>query len=96
MMPFRLPGAMATSQQLMDQILQPHEQYTTAYIIMYSTSWEDHLQHLYNVLHAQREARLTVNPAKCHLGQNEVTFLDYTVGGGELQLPFDKVQVLQK
>lgn len=75
---FSLHGEAATFQRLMNKLLQHHDQYTAAYrgdIVVYSNSWEDHLEHLSMVLQALRDAGLTANPAKCHLGQVEVTYL---------------------
>ncbi|CAM4385380.1 unnamed protein product [Caretta caretta] len=75
-MPFGLYGAAATFQRLMDQLLQPHEQYMAIYIddiVIYSTNWEDHLRHLTAVLQALGEAGLKAKCYKCHLGQKEVT-----------------------
>uniref|UniRef100_A0A8C3H6S9 ribonuclease H n=1 Tax=Chrysemys picta bellii TaxID=8478 RepID=A0A8C3H6S9_CHRPI len=97
-MPFGLHGAAAMFQHLMKKVLQPHDQYAAAYIdniVVYSLDWESHLHHLAEVLHALRAAGLTANPAKCHLGQEEVTYLGYTVGGGKLTPLIRKVQALK-
>ncbi|XP_065407431.1 uncharacterized protein LOC135972648 [Chrysemys picta bellii] len=97
-MPFGLHGAAATFQRLMNKVLQPHDQYAAAYIddiVVYSLDWESHLHHLAAVLQALRAAGLTANPAKCHLGQEEVTYLGYTVGGGKLTPLISKVQALR-
>nr|XP_042705994.1 uncharacterized protein LOC122173677 [Chrysemys picta bellii] len=97
-MPFGLQGAAATFQHLMNKVLQPHDQYAAAYIddiVVYSLDWESHLHHLAEVLQALRVAGLTANPAKCHLGQEEVTYLGYTVGGGKLMPLISKVQALK-
>ena len=61
-LPFGLHGAPATFQRLMDKVLRPHQDYAAAYlddIVIHSTSWENHLQHLEAVLQALREAGLT-------------------------------------
>ncbi|XP_075779243.1 uncharacterized protein LOC142827525 [Pelodiscus sinensis] len=99
MMPFGLHGAAATFQRLMDQVLAPHNAYAAAYIddiIVYSEGWEEHLTHLEEVLKALGEARLTANPAKCHLGKEEVTYLGYTVGKGQVKPVIDKIQALRE
>lgn len=52
-MPFGLHGAAATFQRLMDEVLEPITQYAAAYIddiIVFSLPWEEHVQHLENVL----------------------------------------------
>lgn len=98
MMPFRLHGAAATFQRLMNKILQPHNQYAATYIhnnLFYSISWEEHLWHLTNVLQALGDEALAANPAKCHVDQREVTYLGYTVGKGKLCPWVDNVQALE-
>lgn len=47
-------GPMVIFQHLLDNVLGPCEDYTLAYLndfIVYSTSWEEHLKHLAEVLH---------------------------------------------
>lgn len=97
-MPFRLRGEVATFQQLMNQVLSLHNSYATVYIdniIVYSPSWEDHIWHLTKVLQALGDAGITANPAKCNLGQREVTYLGYMVGRGKLHPMIDKIQALR-
>lgn len=56
-MPFGLKGARSTFQRLMDTILAPCHQFAAAYIddiIIYSEAWEDHLDHLRQVLQCLR------------------------------------------
>ena len=52
-MPFGLCGAPATFQRMMDQLLRGTEEYAMAYLddlVIYSCSWENHLQHLRSIL----------------------------------------------
>ncbi len=52
-MPFGLQGAPATFQRLMDRVLQGLEEFFAAYlddVVIYSTSWKDHLSYLGQVL----------------------------------------------
>ncbi|CAM4646939.1 unnamed protein product [Caretta caretta] len=90
-MPFRLHGAAARFQWLMNQILQSHDQYAADYInniVIYSASWEDHLT---NILQALKKAGLTVNPANCHFWAKGGDLLGEHSGGGKLQPLVDKV-----
>ena len=76
-------GVPATLQMLMDRVLRPHRDYAAAYlddIIIHSTSWDIHLQHLEAVIQALWEAGLTANTAKCSLALEDANFLGYTVG----------------
>lgn len=60
---FGLHGAPATFQKMMDRLLRGTESYAMAYlddVVVYSSSWEDHLSHLMEVLRRIKEAGLTI------------------------------------
>ena len=68
-MPFGLRGAPAMFQRLMDQVTAGLE-FTAAYLddlIIYSTTWEEHVDHLRQIFTRLHEASLTVKPKKCQL-----------------------------
>lgn len=97
-MPFGLHGVAATFQQLMDQVFRDHIQYAAAYIddiIIYSPTWQQHLEDLRTVLQALCQASLTANPAKCAVGLAQTQYLGHIVGGGSVRPVMDKVWVLQ-
>ena len=48
-------------------------------IIVFSASWEEHLERLRAVLERLRRANLKLGAAKCHLARKEVNFLGYKV-----------------
>lgn len=55
----------------MDILLIPYQAYAAAYlddVVIHSEQWEDHLDHLRKVLSELRQAGLTANPKKYHLG----------------------------
>ena len=59
-------------QRLMDQVTAGFE-FTAAYLdnlIIYSTMWEEHVDHLRQIFTRLHEASLTVKPKKCQLGTN--------------------------
>ena len=85
MMPFGLCGAPATFQRMMDQIIKGLYKFTNAYLddlIIFSTSWEDHLIHLRTVLSRLQELGLTTKPSKCQFAMTECTYLGHVVGTG--------------
>ncbi len=87
---FGLHVAPATFQRQMDILL--HQAYAAAYLndaIIYSESWEAHLDRLRRVLIELRWAGLTANPRKCHLGLTEAKYLVYKIGRG-LIMPQEK------
>jgi hypothetical protein len=76
-MPFGLSGAPATFQRMMDQVLRGTEEAVGVYtddIIVYSSNWSDHLQHLENVLRCLQVAGLTLKLKKCTIGARECAF----------------------
>ena len=77
-MPFGLHGAAATFQRLMDQVLRGAEDYAAAYIddvVIYSSSWAEHLRHLKDIFQRISDAGLVVNARKCQLVRPEVCYL---------------------
>ena len=86
-MPFGLHVAPATFQRLMDRVLQGCEDCFAAYlddVVIYSNTWDEHLQHLKRVLHHIREAGLTLNAQKCDWARQEMRYLGYLLGKGEV------------
>ena len=68
-MPFELKNAPATFQRLMNRILQPIiEKFYAIYlndIIIYSTTFLDHLDHTKQVFQRLRDANLKIKMKKC-------------------------------
>ena len=97
-MPFGLHGAPATFQRLMDQVLVGTNGYAAAYlddVIIYSSSWEEHLTHLTEVLLRIESAGLTINPAKCAIAKKETEYLGYVIGGGLIKPQVQKLAAIQ-
>ena len=53
-------------------------------MVVYSNSWEEHLQHLRKVLCRLQKAGLTLKLSKCQFGLNKVHYLGHVIGNGEL------------
>ena len=67
MMPFGLCGAPATFQRMMDHVIRGMNKFASAYVddlIVFSSSWEDHLEHLHAVLKRLQSLGLTAKPSK--------------------------------
>ena len=74
-MPFGLKNAPKTFQRFMDNIFRDCD-FVSCYaddILIFSNNEEEHLDHLRQVLERLCKHGLTINPAKCQLGQPEVT-----------------------
>ena len=77
--PFRLNGAPATFQRLMNEVVQDMEKFAHAYLedlIVFSDSWIEHLGHLERILEKLWEFGLTAKLAKCQWAMAECTYLD--------------------
>ena len=96
MMPFGLCGAPAT---LMDKVVRGMNQFASVYLddlIVFSTTWEDHLAHLRVVLGRLLEVGLTTKPLKCQLGMSECTYLGHIVGNGVVKPEASKLQAIDR
>ena len=74
-MPFGLRNAPTTFQRLMDRVLDGMEGYAAPYIddiLVFSTTWDLHLQHLSLVLDRIQDAGVTVKLGKCAWAQRSL------------------------
>ena len=81
----------------MDHILRPHLAYTATYlddIVIFSPSWEDHLEHLAKVFKTIAEAGLTINPEKCMIAAKSIQYLGYTIKEGLIEPQMSKVEAI--
>ena len=98
-MPFGVKNAPAVFQELMQALLDSHKQFSTPYmddVIIFSKSWNDHVEHIRKVLETLRQAGLTANPSKCKWGGEHMDFLGHRVGGGRMLMPAHRVQALSE
>ncbi|KAH9674643.1 Endonuclease [Citrus sinensis] len=97
-MPFGLTNTPATFCTLMNKVLQPFlDRFVVVYlddIVVYSTTLEDHAQHLRQVLQVLRDNRFFLKLEKCSFAQQEVEFLGHKIAGGKLMMENAKVKVI--
>lgn len=95
-LPFGLRNAPAIFQCMMDGILQdvPNALAYIDNIVIFSTSWEDHLRHLDQVCSRLKEAGLHVKAHKCKFANADVSFLGHVVGKGKVRPQQAKVQAV--
>ena len=95
-MPFGLKNAPATFQRMINSLtadLVGCEAYIDD-VVVYSETWEAHLQTVRTLFARLREANLTVNLVKSEFGQAQVTFLGHVVGLGEVKPVLAKVEAI--
>lgn len=82
-MPFGLTNAPATFQAIMNDIFRAYlRKFVLVFfddILVYSLTWEDHLQHLEVVLGTLQVHQLKANGKKCQFGQTAVEYLGHVV-----------------
>lgn len=87
-MPFGLMGAPSTFQRLMNNIFHDVADHVAAYIddvVVYSSTWEQHVEHLRETLERLRDAGLKVKARKCQMAMSECLFLGHMVGRGQVR-----------
>uniref|UniRef100_A0A669BX09 Gypsy retrotransposon integrase-like protein 1 n=1 Tax=Oreochromis niloticus TaxID=8128 RepID=A0A669BX09_ORENI len=95
-MPFGLRNAPATFQRLMAKVLVGVNN-CDAYlddVVIYSSTWSDHLQTLSLVFSCFQKSSLTLNLAKCEFGRATVTYLGKQVGQGQVWPVTAKIQAI--
>ncbi|WVZ52980.1 hypothetical protein U9M48_003975 [Paspalum notatum var. saurae] len=82
-MPFGLTNAPATFQCIMNDILEPFlRKYVLVFmddILIYSSSLQQHVQHLRAVLMKLREHQFYLKPSKCSFAQPQIEYLGHII-----------------
>ena len=93
-MPFGLKNAPAVFQLLMEQVLVSCKDFSPVYIydiIIFSSCWDEHIEHVRKVLSALRVTGLTAKPSKCQWGRRHLDYLGHRVGCGKVAVPEHRV-----
>lgn len=64
-------------------------------VVIFSETWEDHCQHLRQVLGRIKAASLTINPKKCTIAKREISYLGFVIGGGVIRPQLDKIATIR-
>lgn len=83
----------------MDDFLQP---FTNSFVVVYldniiifSKSWEEHLQHIQHVLQTLRQHKLCANLEKFTFGMSQVQYLGYIIDEKGVHVDLTKIQFIQ-
>ncbi len=98
-MAFGLKNAPVTFQLPTQRILAGYEEFALPYIddiIVYSTSFTDHLTHINTTLQRLANNGLTVKSSKCSWCYTAFEFLGFIVGKGGIAIPQARVEYMAK
>jgi hypothetical protein len=97
-MSFGLTNAPATFQALMNEILRPFLRWFVLVfiddILVYSSSWAEHLRHLHLVFTKLQEHDLIVKHSKCVFSERTVGYLSHVISEEGVAMDAAKVQVV--
>jgi hypothetical protein len=97
--PFGCMNASKTAQKLMDKVLSGLHHISASFqddIVVYSSTFEQHLTDLSRVLTRLREARLTANIKKCEFLVDRLTLLGHVIQDGKVRPADDKLEAVAK
>ena len=96
-MPFGLTNAPATFQRTMDLIFREEiGDFIQVYlddIIIYSQTWEEHIEHIEEVFQKLHEAGLKLGRDKCDFAKEEIEFLGHVITQEGIKADPKKIQV---
>ena len=90
----------ATFQGLMNSIFKPLlRKFVLVFfddILIYSKSWEDHVQHVDRVLQLLEAKQLYMKPSKCFFGVHEVEYLGHIVSPKVVKEDANKINAIKE
>ncbi|KAM0712543.1 hypothetical protein Q7P37_011640 [Cladosporium fusiforme] len=97
-MPFGLTNAPATFQAYINNVLRKYlDVFVVVYlddILVYSKTYEDHVQHVRKVLQALKDADMRIKPEKTEFHKSEIKFLGYVVSREGLKMDKGKIEAV--
>lgn len=97
-LPFGLSNAPATFQRYMSGLLRDIKQ-TKCYIddiLVFTQSWEEHLQALRLVFETMRAANVRFKQSKCHFGKSSMKWVGHVIDSDGIRVDPDKTSAIEK
>ena len=97
-MPFGMRNSPSTFQRLMNHIIRdiPNCQAYLDDIVIYSNTFQDHINLIEQLFTKLLEANLTINLSKSHFGHATIEYLGHVVGNGKVKPVNAKIEAIQK
>jgi hypothetical protein len=99
-MPFGLTNAPTTFQSCMNHVFnkQPRKHLLVFFddLLIYSKTWEEHLQHVNQILSIKEEQSLYAKESKCEFGMTEVLYLGHIIGEKGVQVHQEKIKAIME
>jgi hypothetical protein len=97
-MPFGLTNAPATFQSCMNHIFREQlRKYILVFfddILIYNTTWDEHLAHLGEVLGIMQAQSLYAKESKCEFDMRELLYLRHIISGKGVQVLQEKIRAI--
>jgi len=94
-MPFGLKTAPSIFQRFANELVgEARGIFADAYlddIVVYSTSWEDHMHHIKFIMDRMRQAGVTANVEKCEFGKTHIKYLGFVITANGVSTDREKV-----
>ena len=65
-------------------------------ILIFSSIWEEHVKHVKQVCDVLKREKLYLKLSKCEFGKTSLVNIGYIVGGGQLKIDPNKIDVIVK
>jgi hypothetical protein len=99
-MPFGLTNAPATFQCIMNSLFAPFlRKFVIVFlddILVYSSSWTEHLEHLRAVLQKLRESKFFAKVSKCSFGQDNIQYLGHIISAQRVSKDPEKTMAMEQ
>ena len=96
--PFGLCNATANFMRILNDVFRPFlDDFVIVYlddILVFSKNWEDHVNHVTQVLETLRKEKLYVKLSKCEFGKTSLVYLGHIVGERKIKIDPSKVDVI--